>query len=135
GDPQLQKGFQYLLSQQENFGGWFQTTTSENFRTPMRETRYAIEALAMGFPRQGAPTTGWGKRDERPARLPRTDSLLHTLDHLDNLWEVPKPAQDRVVTALGPLHNHEQPLVRARAAECLGRIGIGCDRAVAPLVE
>jgi HEAT repeat protein len=134
-DPRLQKGFRYLLSQQENFGGWFQTTTSENFRTPMRETRYAIEALAMGFPRKPTGVTGWGNRDEKAARLPRTDSLLHTLDDLDNLWEVPKGQQDQFVAAIVPLLKHDQPLVRARAAECLGRIATGCDRAVAPLIE
>ena len=35
--------------------GWFQTTTHENFRTPMRETRYAVMALAEAFPRPGSP--------------------------------------------------------------------------------
>jgi hypothetical protein len=148
-DPRLQRGFQYLLKQQDNFGGWFQTTTSENFRTPMRETRYAVEALAMGFPRilpsplggegtgvrGNTPLTGWGNRDEKPARLPRTDSLVHTLDDLDNLWEVPKNRQEEFVSAIVPLLKHEQPLVRARAAECLGRIGIGFDQAVPPLIE
>jgi HEAT repeat protein len=134
-DSQLQKGFQYLMGQQENFGGWFQTTTSENFRTPMRETRYAVEALAMAFPVKGGPRTGWGNRDEERAHLPRTDSLLHTLDDLDNLWDVPKSAQARFVAAIVPLLKHEQPLVGARAAECLGRISLGCDLAVEPLVE
>jgi hypothetical protein len=134
-DVRLQKGFQYLLGEQLNFGGWFQTTTNENFRTPMRETRYAVEALAMAFPRKAAPTTGWGNRDEQPACLPRTDTLLHTLDDLDNLWDVAKGEQARFVSAVIPLLHHEQPLVRAQAAACLGRIAIGCDAAVGPLVE
>jgi cellulose synthase operon protein C len=161
GDSRLQKGFRYLLGQQENFGGWFQTTTSENFRTPMRETRYVVEALAMGFPRKAGPLTpdpspqdaehnpilpsllggeasgvrGWGNRDDQPARLPRTDSMLHTLDDLDNLWEVPKGHQIEFIKAIVALLKHEQPLIRARAAECLGRIAIGCNLATAPLVE
>ena len=65
----------YLLSQQQDFGGWFQTTTHENFRTPMRETRYAVMALAEAFPGRMRPRRGWGNRDDGPARLPRIDSL------------------------------------------------------------
>ena len=91
----------YLLAQQQDFGGWIQTTTHENFRTPMRETRYAVMALAEAFPRPGAPLRGWGNRDERPARLPRTDSLVHTLDDLENLWDVPEPDRARFATAIG----------------------------------
>ncbi len=40
----------------------------------MRETRYAVMALAEAFPRASSPHTGWGNRDDGPARLPRTDS-------------------------------------------------------------
>lgn len=138
-DPRLQRGFRYLLGQQLSFGGWFQTTTSENFRTPMRETRYAVEALAMAFPRRRPDgkivSRGWGNRDERPARLPRTDTLLHTLDDLDNLWEVPKAEQKKFVAAVARLLDHEQPPVRAQAAACLGRIAVGCPEAVGPLVR
>ena len=69
--PALAKALRYLLAQQQDFGGWFQTTTHENFRTPMRETRYAVMALAEAFPRPGAPGRGWANRDHGPARLPR----------------------------------------------------------------
>ena len=65
-DPALDKALRYLLAQQQDFGGWFQTTTHENFRTPMRETRYAVMALAEAFPRSGGPRRGWGNRDSRP---------------------------------------------------------------------
>ena len=106
----------YLLSQQQDFGGWFQTTTHENFRTPMRETRYAVMALAEAFPRPGAPLHGWGNRDAGPARLPRTDSLVNTLDDLENLWDVPEPDRARFAQAIAPLLEHPQPLVRATAA-------------------
>ena len=51
--PAIARAIGYLLSQQQDFGGWFQTTTHENFRTPMRETRYAVMALARAFPRPG----------------------------------------------------------------------------------
>ena len=51
--PAVARALRYLLPQQQDFGGWFQTTTHENFRTPMRETRYAVMALARAFPRTG----------------------------------------------------------------------------------
>ena len=58
--------WRYLLAQQQDFGGWFQTTTHENFRTPMRETRYAVMALAEAFPRPGGPVARLGKPRLRP---------------------------------------------------------------------
>ena len=95
-DPAVAKALEYLLAQQQDFGGWFQTTTHENFRTPMRETRYAVMALAEAFPKQGGPSSGWGNRDGGPARLPRTDSLVGTLDDLENLWDVPTPDRPEI---------------------------------------
>jgi cellulose synthase operon protein C len=122
-DPALARALRYLLAQQQDFGGWFQTTTHENFRTPMRETRYAVMALAEAFPRPGAPCAGWGNRDEGPPRPPRSHGLVHTLDDLENLWDVPAADQPRFARAITPLLDHSEPLVRAAAAACLGRIG------------
>ena len=130
--PALAKALRYLLAQQQDFGGWFQTTTHENFRTPMRETRYAVMALAEAFPRRGAPRRGWANRDDGPARLPRTDSLVHTLDDLENLWDVPEADRARFARAIRPLLDHAEPLVRAAAAACLGRLGQA--ESAAPLV-
>jgi HEAT repeat protein len=121
--PAIAKALHYLLSQQQDFGGWFQTTTHENFRTPMRETRYAVMALAEAFPRPGAPLHGWGNRDCGPARLPRTDSLVNTLDDLENLWDVAEPDRPRFVQAIVPMLDHPQPIVRAAACAALGRTG------------
>ena len=88
-----------------------------------RETRYAVMALAEAFPRPGAPLSGWGNRDRGPPRLPRSDSLVHLLDDLEKLWDVPEPDRARFAQAIAPLLKHPQPLVRAAAAAALGRMG------------
>jgi cellulose synthase operon protein C len=120
--PAVAKALAYLLAQQQDFGGWFQTSTHENFRTPMRETRYAVMALAEAFPQRGAPLRGWGNRDLGPARSPRAGGLVQILDDLENLWDVPKGERPRYAAAIIPLLDHGEPLVRAAAAACLGRL-------------
>jgi HEAT repeat protein len=132
-DLALAKALRYLLAQQQDFGGWFQITTHENFRTPMRETRYAVMALAEAFPKSGTPRRGWGNRDELPARPPRRDSLVQTLDDLENLWEVPDPDRPRFAREVTSFLDHSEPIVRAAAAACLGRLGQG--ESVAPLIK
>ena len=131
--PAVAKGLRYLRAQQQDFGGWFQTTTHENFRTPMRETRYAVMALAEAFPRSGVPPRGWTNRDLGPARLPRTDSVVNTLDDLENLWDVAAADRPRFARSIAPLLEHADPLVRASAAACLGRLGQA--ESAAPLVR
>ncbi len=122
-DPAIAIALRYLMAEQQDFGGWFQTTTHENFRTPMRETRYAVMALAEAFPRPGGPQSGWGNRDLGPPRMPRTDTLVHALDDLENLWDVPESDRARFAQAIIPLLDHGEPLVRATAAAALGRLG------------
>ena len=125
-DPRIARALAYLLGQQQPFGGWFQTTTHENFRTPMRETRFAVEALAEAYPRPDGPRQGWGNRDGRPARFPReTGSIVDLLDDLDNLWDIPEVDRPAYVTSIIPLLDHPEPLARAQAAACLGRLGDG----------
>jgi len=130
---QLEKGARWLLSRQREFGGWFQTETIENFVTPMRETRYAIMALATLYPRGPRTGLGLGNRDEKPAHLPRVDTLLHTLDDLDNIWQIPEGQRREFESAIHKLLRHDNALVRALAAQCLGRIGESSS--VEPLVE
>jgi HEAT repeat protein len=132
-EPPVAKALGYLMRQQQAFGGWFQTTTHENFRTPMRETRYAVEALAEAYPRQGAPLRSWGNRDEGATRLPRRDSLVTLLDDLENLWDVPESDRARFARDIVALLDHPEPLVRAAAAACLGRLER--SEAVEPLAK
>ena len=131
-EPRIARALAYLLARQQPFGGWFQATTHENFRTPMRETRYAVEALAQAYPRPEPRKVGWGNRDGGPPRLPREDSIVATLDDLENLWEVPQGEQAGFNRAVARFLDHPEPLVRARAAACLGRIGDAM--AVEPLI-
>jgi HEAT repeat protein len=131
-DPRIERALRYLLAQQQPFGGWFQTTTHENFRTPMRETRYAVMALARAYPK-GEPLASWGNRDEGPARVPRLlGSLVPTLDDLESLWDAPEGERLGLVRAITPLLDHREPLIRAHAASALGRLGR--EEAVGPLV-
>jgi HEAT repeat protein len=131
--PALAKALRYLLAQQQEFGGWFQTSTHENFRTPMRESRYAVMALAEAYPRCDDPPQGWGNRDQGPARLPRLDSLVGTLDDLENLWEVSESDRSRFARQIAHCLDDSEPMVRAAAAACLGRLGQA--ESVKPLVS
>lgn len=121
--PTFAKAAEYLLSQQQEFGGWFQTTTHENFRTPMRETRYAVMALSALYPSEDASPAGWENRDRTDGKIPTNASVLATLQALDNLWEVPKGREEEYTQDILPLLDHETPLVRSTAAETLGRVG------------
>jgi len=120
--PTIARALDFLLARQQLFGGWFQPESHETFRTPMRETRYAVMALARAFPRSAAPGATWGNRDGGAARLPRLDSLVATLDDLENLWTVPEDEAGTYAEAIAPLVAHPSPLVRASAASCLGRL-------------
>ncbi|WP_165063838.1 HEAT repeat domain-containing protein [Paludisphaera rhizosphaerae] len=111
--PSVARALKYLLAEQKDFGGWFQDGTNENFRTPMRETRYAVMALARAFPRA---------REARPSIRLRTDSRSHTLDDLESTWDTPADERKGLADAVIPLLRHDSPLVRASAASCLGRL-------------
>ena len=108
--PAVALSLRYLLAEQQDFGGWFQTTTHENFRTPMRETRYAVMALARAYPQDGVLLKSWGNRDDSLARLPRTDSLVNKLDDLENLWDVPTGDRPRFASEIVRLLADPEPL-------------------------
>src|SRR5262249_43260209 len=50
--PQVRKGVEYLLKNQQGWGGWLDNSTYETFRTPFRETQFAVRALSQLFPNE-----------------------------------------------------------------------------------
>ena len=120
--PGVAKGLRYLLSRQQEFGGWLDPLQSfENFRTPFRETQMAVLALSAYYP-AGQVRHGWGSTvgslDESG------ESLLLALDRI---WDRPSGAvlaRVRAVAAEGDV------LARQQAVEVLGRLALVEDLAL-----
>jgi hypothetical protein len=112
---QVQKGLQYLLSRQQPFGGWFDPKQSfENFRTPFRETQFAVVALSAYYPREGREK-GWNS--PQPKQLPQDPVEL--LKTLDQIWDAPRI---EIVREIERACGSGDVLIRQAAAEALGRI-------------
>jgi HEAT repeat protein len=115
--PQVQKAVNYLMQRQQPWGGWLDPLQSyENFRTPFRETQFAILALSSLYPGPGHKT-GWDlpvKRglDADPARL---------VKELDDVWDRP-PAD--TVKVIETVTESNEVLVRQCAAQTLGRLAM-----------
>lgn len=148
--PQIAKSLKFLLARQQDFGGWFDPKQSyENFRTPFRETQFAVMALSEFYK---------NNREERP-RLPKFDRLdnrdpLLRLAQLDSLWSRATPStssfaapserprgnekqyekpRERLSGDLTASLASEEPMVRMAAAATLGRLGLRDD--VASLIR
>ena len=116
-NPQVQKGLQYLLHRQQNFGGWMDPLQSfENFRTPFRETQFAVLALSAYYPLEGR-VKGWDSA--QPKTLAHDPVQL--LNQLDGIWDRPSSA---VVKQIESAANSNEALIRQAAAEVLGRLAI-----------
>lgn len=116
--PAVQKGVRALLTSQGRFGGWLDPNPYEQFRTPFRETQWALMALARYYP--GPGTSGWdGPLGPRPSRL-RTDSASHLVRDLERVWDSPDTTlMAELIASLG----HEVPVVRLAATQALSRVG------------
>jgi hypothetical protein len=115
-DPHVAKAAQYLLGRQQDFGGWLDPLQSfENFRTPFRETQFAVMGLAAYYP-LGARAKGWNS--------PVIDKLSHDpvklLEQLNDVWDRPSPAVVQEITAAA---GSNDALIRQAAVEALGRLG------------
>ena len=125
-DPHVEKALKYLLSRQQAFGGWFDPLQSfENFRTPFRETQFAILALASYYP-MDKRAKGWNSTSARLLEDP-----VGRLEELDKVWDAPSAkVRDQIRAAT----KSNDALIRQAAAQALGRLG-DCDAALLPLLS
>lgn len=118
-EPQVAKAIAFLLGRQQAFGGWLDPLQSfENFRTPFRETQFAILGLSGYFPASGEPAKGWNTTP--PARLNMADPVA-LLDQLDQVWD--RPQADIVARIREIAGTSNDVLLRQAAVEALGRLG------------
>jgi len=116
-NAQVQKGLQYLLHRQQDFGGWMDPLQSfENFRTPFRETQFAVLALSAYYPLDGR-RKGW---DSLPPKALSHDPV-ELLGQLDQIWDRPSPAVVRQIEAAA---HSDDVLIRQAACEALGRLAL-----------
>ena len=118
--PAVRRGVLALLGRQQEFGGWFDLNPYEQFRTPFRETQWALIALSSLYPSSTPARPGWNSPlGPQPAVL-RAESPARLIRDLERIWDVPDAAlRQQVLAQLG----HESPLVRAAACRTLGRVG------------
>lgn len=114
-NPQVRKGLDYLLKRQQPFGGWFDPLQSfENFRTPFRETQFAVLALSSYY-RGADKAKGWNS----PAPADLSKDPVQLLQQLDRVWDGASPALVREIEAAA---RSNDALIRQAAAEALGRL-------------
>jgi hypothetical protein len=122
-NPQIAKSLKFLLERQQEWGGWFDPKQSyENFRTPFRETQFAVMALSEFY--KGTDGKGWLAN---PQSAPAGDAISR-LRQIDGVWDQPSPQETRgLVASLGS----DEPMTRMAAAAALGRVN--AKEAIAPL--
>lgn len=127
-NPQVKKAIDYLMRRQQAFGGWMDPLQSfENFKTPFRETQFAILALSTYFP-EDARKPGW---NTSPVDALPSDPVA-LLDTLDNIWDQPSRA---VVSQIEAATRSNDVLIRQAAAETLGRLASASSvPAIVPLL-
>jgi hypothetical protein len=119
-NPQVAKGIQYLMNRQQPFGGWMDPTQSfENFKTPFRETQFAVLALSSYFPISGR-ARGWDVAP--PSTLSADPSTL--LTELDQVWARPS---ESVLQQIRAAAQSNEVLIRQSAVEALGRLALPAD--------
>jgi len=115
--PQVKKAIDYLMKRQQLFGGWMDPLQSfENFRTPFRETQFAVVSLSSYFPLANS-TKGWNS----PAITALSNDPVKLLDQLDQIWDMPS---DAVVKQIEAAAHSNDPLIRQAATEALGRLAL-----------
>uniref|UniRef100_Q01P27 HEAT domain containing protein n=1 Tax=Solibacter usitatus (strain Ellin6076) TaxID=234267 RepID=Q01P27_SOLUE len=119
-NPQVAKAIDYLMKRQQAFGGWMDPTQSfENFKTPFRETQFAVLALSSYFPGKGHEK-GWDAA--APKSLSPDPEVL--LTQLDQIWDAPS---DTVLEQTRAAAQSNETLIRQAAVEALGRLALSAD--------
>ena len=114
--PQIARSLRFLLERQQEWGGWFDPKQSyENFRTPFRETQFAVMALSEFY--KGSDGKGWLAKATQS--LSSKDALLR-LQQIDEVWRRPSGSVTRSLIAN---LSSEEPMMRMMAAAALGRAG------------
>ncbi|MGH9853610.1 MAG: HEAT repeat domain-containing protein, partial [Blastocatellia bacterium] len=114
--PQIAKSLKFLMERQQEYGAWFDPKQSyENFRTPFRETQFAVMALSQFY--KGDAGKGWPT--ETPQSLSASDVVLR-LRQIDNIWSQPS---SQLTKDLIDSLTSEEPMMRMSAAAVLGRVG------------
>src|SRR5205085_11745227 len=109
--------FDYRMRRQRKFGGWMDPLqTFENFRTPVRETQFAVVALSSYFAGPGREK-GWNAPEIRTL----SDDPVTLLNQLDQVWDQPSPA---VIKQIEAAAQSDDALIRQAAAEALGRLAL-----------
>jgi hypothetical protein len=127
-NPQVTKAIDYLMHRQQAFGGWMDPLQSfENFKTPFRETQFAILSLSTYFP-EAARKPGWNS--PVPEALPGDPVAL--LNMLDGIWDRPSAA---VIGQIEAATRSDDVLIRQAATETLGRLALPSSLpAIVPLL-
>ena len=115
--PQVAKAIDYLMRRQQSFGGWMDPLQSfENFKTPFRETQFAVVALSSYFPLKDR-AAGWNA----PVLTALASEPVTLLNQLDQVWDLPVPAVVREIEAAAQSND---ALIRQAAVEALGRLAL-----------
>jgi HEAT repeat protein len=124
--PPVARSLKFLMDRQQEWGGWFDPKQSyENFRTPFRETQFAVMALSQFF--KGSDGKGW--LSEAPESLSEADAAMR-LQQIDQVWSQPsKQLMGELIASL----ESDEPMIRMSAAAALGRAG--ARESVAPLAR
>ena len=121
-DPAMRRGIVAMLTRQQAFGGWFDVNPYEQFRTPFRETQWALIALASLYPSPNPRPDGWnGPLGPQPRAL-RAGSPATLIRDLEQIWDAPgADLRGAIIAQL----RHEAPIVRYATCRTLGRVGDG----------
>jgi HEAT repeat protein len=110
--PQIARALKFCLDRQQEWGGWFDPKQSyENFRTPFRETQFAVMALSEFY--RAVPESG-----QTGSRTPEQSDLLTRLANISQAATSQADDQRRLMADL----RSDEPMSRMAAAAALGSI-------------